>query len=253
MWDPERYLDYAEERARPFRELIARVDISAPRRVVDLGCGPGNLTLELARRWPSAALEAMDSSPEMVNAAKSRGIDARQGDVRDWVPRPGADVVVCNACLHWIPEHRALLRRWVGSLERGAVIAVQVPGNFDAPSHVLARELTQEPTWASRLSGVLPAGRVVDDAAGYAGMMSVAGCLVDAWETVYVQRMDGADGVLDWLSGTALVPVKRVLGERDWQSFRSELLPRLAMAYPRSPDGVVWFPFRRVFFVARVR
>lgn len=254
MWDPDKYLDYAEQRARPFHDLVAHIEARAPRRVVDLGCGPGNLTLSLRQRWPMAALEAMDLSPEMVNAAQSRGIDARRGDVRDWEPRPDTDVVVCNSVLHWVPNHRELLKDWVGQLYRGAYIAAQMPANFVAPSHVLIRELVALPKWARLLAGV-QACEVgdVDDPLAYAQLLHGCGCGVDAWETTYLQRMIGKDPVLEWLRGTALRSIEQALEPEDWARFRLQLAALLSKAYPAQTDGVVWFPFRRIFFVARVR
>lgn len=116
MWDPDVYLAFSGHRNRPFYELVSRVGLERARRVVDLGCGPGHLTRYLARRWPGAVIEALDSSPEMVAAAAERGIDATTGDLRDWKPKPDTDVVVSNAALHWVPEHSDLLVRWVDEL-----------------------------------------------------------------------------------------------------------------------------------------
>lgn len=254
MWDPDAYLGFEHLRARPFYDLIARIDTRSPQRVVDVGCGPGHLTIALARRWPAAALEAIDSSPEMVAAAKSRGIDARLCDVAAWTPQPDTDVVVCNAVLQWVPEHKELLRRWAAQLARGAWIAMQVPGNFTQPSHTLVRELASEPRWQVALGPALPVdGDTVDDPVSYADLMATSGCAVDAWETTYVQRLDGPDPVLEWIGGTVLRPIRAALEDQAWDQFRAELAPRLRKAYPPRPDGTTWFPFRRVFVVARVR
>jgi trans-aconitate 2-methyltransferase len=205
MWDPATYLMFDDHRARPFGELVARIRASTPRRVVDLGCGPGNLTESLASRWPSATLEAFDSSPEMVAAARERGIPASVGDVADWHPAPDTDVAVCNAVLQWVPEHPALLRRWAGELPSGAWLAMQVPGNFAAPSHAIARALAAEPRWRD-LVGALRDADAVLDPSDYASLLADAGCAVDAWETTYVQRLTGPDAVLEWITGTALRP-----------------------------------------------
>lgn len=147
MWNPDVYLTYADHRGRPFFDLLSRVNSRRPRRIVDLGCGPGNLTETLAVRWPDAAIEAWDSSPEMVAAARERGVDAQVGDVRDWAPASDTDVVVSNATLHWVPEHPQLLVRWAGQLGADSWIAFQVPGNFDAPSHQAVRDLVRQPDW----------------------------------------------------------------------------------------------------------
>jgi trans-aconitate 2-methyltransferase len=252
MWDPAKYLDYADLRGRPFHELTSRIDAAAPRRVVDLGCGPGNLTVSLAKRWPDAVLEAGDNSPEMVAAARATGLDARVLDVRDWVPKPDTDVVVSNAVLQWVPDHRDLIRRWVTELPSGAWLAVQVPGNFLAPSHALVRQLATTPEWAPELAEtVLREDDAVDGPSEYAELLAAAGCAVDAWETTYVQRLTGQDAVLEWITGTALRPVKAALAPAAWTRFRDQLAPRLNAAYPPRKDGTTWFEFRRVFFVAK--
>lgn len=133
MWNPDAYLSFADQRGRPFFELLSRVRADAPRRVADLGCGPGNLTATLAQRWPQADIEALDSSPEMVRAARERGIDADVGDVSDWTPKPGTDVVISNATLQWVPDHPQLLVRWAGELAPRSWIAMQVPGISTRP------------------------------------------------------------------------------------------------------------------------
>lgn len=253
MWDPGKYLDYADLRGRPFHDLVARIGHPAPRRVVDLGCGPGNLTKTLALRWPGAVLEASDNSPEMVAAAREAGIDAENVDVRDWSPREDTDVVVTNAVLQWVPEHRDLLRKWVAALPSGAWLAMQVPGNLNAPSHVLMRQLAASGEWAERLRGAnLRDADAVDDPIDYANLFAELGCRVDAWETTYAQRLTGTDAVLEWITGTALRPVKAVLGDAEWTRFRAQLAPMLDEVYPPRPDSTTWFPFRRVFAVATI-
>lgn len=251
MWDPAKYLMFDDHRSRPFDELVARIGVQAPRRVVDLGCGPGNLTETLAKRWPAAILEAFDSSAEMVAAARERGLAASVRDVVDWHPSPDTDVAVCNAVLQWVPGHPALLTRWAGELPAGAWLAMQVPGNFSAPSHAAVRALAASPSWRSRLGGVLRPEDAVLEPGEYAELLASAGCAVDAWETTYLQRLTGADAVLEWITGTALRPVRAALSDAEWSEFRAELTPRLRAFYPQRADGTTWFPFRRVFVVAR--
>ena len=251
LWDPQVYLARRDERARPFYDLLARVHAESPRAVVDLGCGPGNLTELLRQRWPSALVRALDSSPEMVAAARETGIDAQLGDVTQWRPDPDADVVLCNAVLQWVPGHPDLLRRWAAELPPGAWLAVQVPANFDAPSHAAARSLVEQPHWRDRIGGSLRGPDAVLDAAGYAELLADAGCAVDAWESTYLHQLAGPDPVLDWMTGTALRPVRSALDDEGWASFRAELAPQLRLAYPARADGTTWLPFRRVFAVAR--
>ncbi|MGV9676354.1 trans-aconitate 2-methyltransferase [Nocardia sp. NPDC003482] len=252
MWDPQQYLAFDDHRSRPFFELLARVRAEHPRRVADLGCGPGHLTVALRERWPDAVVEASDSSPQMVAAARARGITAELLDVRDWRPEPDTDVVVCNAVLQWVTGHTALLTEWARALPAGAWLAIQVPGNFDAASHRCIRELAGADAWRERLepTGVTQARNVLDPE-GYASVLAAAGCAVDAWETTYLQRLTGPDPVLKWVSGTALRPVRAVLDDTEWERFTGELGAMLRAAYPQQPDGTTWLPFRRVFAVAR--
>lgn len=242
MWDPQQYLAYADERGRPFFDLLSRVDARDPRLVVDLGCGPGNLTATLAQRWPGVRIDAVDSSPEMVAAARANGVDARVFDLREWTPPSEVDVVVSNAVLQWVPDHAELLRRWVAAMPAGSWLAVQMPGNFDSPAQRLARELAPS---------VEPTTQALSPQA-YAELLTTDGCTVTAWETTYLHQLTGEDPVLQWLSGTALRPVRAALDDDAWHAFREQLAPRLREAYPQRDDGTTWFPFRRVFFTARV-
>ncbi|MEV1291522.1 trans-aconitate 2-methyltransferase [Pseudonocardia sp. NPDC049635] len=252
-WDPGLYRSFDDHRSRPFRDLLARVgplDPALP-RVVDAGCGPGHLTGLLAGRWPEARVEAFDSSPEMVAAARAAGIVATRADVRDWTPPPDTGAIITNAVLQWVPGHPEVLRRWTTALAPGAWLAMQVPGNFDAPSHALTREVAALPRWRNRLS--LRGTETVLHPGGYAELLSAAGGDVDVWETTYLHRLDGEDPVLRWISGTALRPVRDALDEGGYTAFVDELAPRLRGAYPPDAEGYTWFPFRRVFAVARKR
>jgi trans-aconitate 2-methyltransferase len=252
MWNPGVYLAFADHRGRPFFDLLSRVGAEKPRRVVDLGCGPGNLTVTLAQRWPDAVIEAWDSSPEMVEAARERGVDAQVGDVRAWTPQADTDVVVSNATLQWVPVHPELLVRWAGQLATGSWIAMQVPGTFDAPAHRVVRELAQRENWSEPLRNLPSRDGRVDSPSGYAELLTDAGCAVDAWETTYIHELTGENPVLEWMTGTALRPVKSRLTEPQWQQFRRELIPLLDDAYPARADGRTFFPFRRIFVVAQV-
>ncbi|MEH1166079.1 trans-aconitate 2-methyltransferase [Micromonospora sp. CPCC 205539] len=255
MWDPTTYLRYGDERSRPFHDLVARIPAEHPRTVVDLGCGPGHLTATLAGRWPASRVLGLDSSPEMIDRARALDapVEFTIADVRDWRPTGDEDVVVTNAALQWVPGHQELLRRWAVDLPAGAWLAMQVPGNFAAPSHQALRDVASHPAWRAELAPLLRADPV-DDPADYAASLTDAGCAVDAWETTYVHLLPAdpaADHpVLTWMDGTALRPVRAALDAAAWSDFRAELGVRLTAAYPVR-QGQVYFPFRRVFVVAR--
>ncbi|WP_412538987.1 trans-aconitate 2-methyltransferase [Longispora sp. K20-0274] len=250
MWDPNAYARYGDERSRPFFELVARIGATAPRAVVDLGCGPGNLTAALASRWPGAAVSGLDSSPEMIEKARaSADLDFAVADVNDWTPGPEVDVIVSNAVLQWVPGHEELLRRWSRALPADGWLAFQVPGNFAAHSHETLRALAFEEPWRDLLEQ--PRVAPVLDAAGYAELFLAEGLTVDAWQTTYVHLLPAADvhPVLTWMEGTALRPVRARLDDAHWAAFRAELAARLAVSYP-TVHGVVPFPFTRIFCVA---
>ena len=249
-WDPTRYLTFGDERSRPFLDLVARIHAEAPRHVVDLGCGTGHLTALLARRWPDAQVEGVDSSPEMVGAADPlSGVTCRVGDLRDWAPDEPVDVLVTNAALQWVPGHLDLLPRLVGGVAPGGWFALQVPGNFDEPSHVRRAQLAADPRFAPHLDGV--ATPDAHPAEVYLRALLDLGCEVEAWETTYLHVLKGPDPVFAWIAGTAAGPTLQALPEALRTEFADELKATLRVAYPASPHGTV-LPFRRVFAVARV-
>jgi trans-aconitate 2-methyltransferase len=255
MWDTTQYLRFGGERARPFFDLIASVGADKPGFVVDMGCGPGNLTATLAERWPSATVVGVDSSAEMIEAAQARvkpadapGLSFMRDDIRHWKPQALPDVIVSNAVLQWVPEHREVLADWASWLPDEGWLAVQVPGNFDQPSHVLLRELAEAARWRPFLKDV-NLTRKSADPADYAGLLAQAGCEVDAWETTYLHILQGPDPVLEWIKGTGLRPVLAVLDAEQAADFLADYGEQLREAYPRQPFGTV-FPFRRIFAVA---
>ncbi|WP_307816459.1 methyltransferase domain-containing protein [Nocardioides limicola] len=244
-WDPERYLRYADERGRPFVELLARIPAAAPGTVVDLGCGAGNLTALLLRRWPDAQVRGIDSSPEMIDRARrdQPGIGFEVGDLAAWSGT--ADVLIANASLQWVPGHLELLPHlWT----RTQCLAFSVPGNFDEPSHTIRRDLAAEPAYAPHTAGVaVPASH---DPSTYLEILTAAGARVDAWETTYLHVLTGTDPVFEWVSGTGARPTLAALPPDLRAEFVKEFKRRLAAAYPPDPEGRVVLPFRRIFVVA---
>src|SRR6478672_4643975 len=233
QWDPDRYLVYADERGRPFVDLLARVGAQDPTRVVDLGCGPGKLTALLAARWPAADVLGVDSSPEMVaRAAGVAGIRVAQGDARTWRPDAPADVLFSNATYQWVPDHLDLLPTLVRQVAPGGWFAVQVPGNHGEPSHVLLHDLAADPRF-------------------YADALRDLGLEVDAWETTYLHLLTGEDPVFTWISGTGARPTLQALPDDLRPVFVEEYKALLRDAYPPGRHGTT-LPFRRVFVVARV-
>lgn len=271
QWEPSTYAQFSDLRERPFFDLISRIGAESPRTIVDLGCGPGNLTAALAGRWPSASVLGLDNSAQMIEQARTLlgseyigkddggasagaltnpmpGLAFDLGDIASWVPAGDTDVVVSNAALQWVPEHRELMSGWLASLRPGAWLGVQVPGNFDAPSHVLMRELAEGPRWRQLLVGVLRHDDAVGEPAEYHDLFLRAGARVDVWETSYNHLLHGETPVLNWVRGTGLRPVLAALGPTERTKFEQEYAALLADAYPAGEFGTV-FPFRRIFMV----
>ncbi|MFD8478908.1 methyltransferase domain-containing protein [Kitasatospora sp. NPDC059673] len=257
-WDAHQYLRYAEERIRPLGELLARVPELPPRpTVLDLGCGPGNSTAVLRRRWPGARLLGLDTSPALLEAARTTGepsAEYRLQDVTAYDPAPERpDLIASNAALHWMDtptaDHLTLLPRWAAALRPGGVIAFQLPGNFAAPSHTLLAELRGSARWRERLGTVRPDASC-HAPARYLEALLAAGCTADVWETTYLTVLQGPDPVLEWVKGTTLRPVlERLPDPAERQEFLAEYGSLLREAYPATDHGTV-FPFRRVFAVA---
>jgi trans-aconitate 2-methyltransferase len=246
-WDPEQYAKYADERGRPFFDLTARIAAGHAAYLVDLGCGDGALTAELARRWPGVRVTGVDSSPEMLAKAPD-GISTVLADIAEWEPDAPVDVLVSNAALQWVPEHGELLPRFASWLAPGGWIALQVPGNYANPHFEVLRELARSPRWADRVPQV-PRSRVLEPA-DYLDRLAAAGCTVDAWETTYLHVLHGPDAVLEWTRGTALRPILAALSTVEGAGFTAEYGAALRDAYPERPYGTL-FPFRRIFVVGR--
>lgn len=249
-WDPETYMTFSKERTRPAMELLARVPVPSPKRVIDLGCGPGNSTALLAARWPEADIEGLESSPEMLAKARAFGTRARfvEAEVESWTPRAQYDVVFSNATLHWIGAHGALLPRLMGRVAERGVLAFQVPRNFEAPSHRLMREVAADGPWAAKLEDARPVNVLSPEE--YYDILAPVSASLDIWETCYLHVLEGEDPVFDWVSGTGLRPFVQRLDPGERENFLGAYRARLREAYPQRADGKTLFPFQRLFAVA---
>ncbi|KRC87303.1 trans-aconitate methyltransferase [Terrabacter sp. Root85] len=260
-WDPRQYAVFAGHRGRPFADLLARVDADDPALVVDLGCGPGELTLGLAHRWPGARIIGVDSSPEMLERARALDADGRvewvEASAEDWDPTESGgsvDVLVTNATLQWVPSHLCLIPSWLESLAPGGTFAMQVPANFDAPSHRLMREVAAHHPRADDLRPGLDRAQAVARPETYAALLLDRAADVDVWQTTYQHVLtaepDSPHPVLEWVRGTGLRPVLGVLDGDERDAFVTDYERELETAYPRRAFGVL-FPFTRTFAVAR--
>lgn len=267
-WDPGLYETFADDRGRPFGDLLTRVRADRPHCVVDLGCGPGGLTSGLRERWPGAALVGVDSSPEMIERARADFPDLtwEVADLARYVLPADVDVVVTNATLQWVPEHLTQVDRLAGEIPAGGWFAMQVPGNFTAPSHDLMRVAAREVDPSGALADAVRQRPAAHDPQVYADHLQDAGLEPDAWETTYLHRLrvdpasPGTHPVLTWVSGTGLRPWLAALDAADGVRDGADSPGPLRAAYLRTyagllheayplRDGVATLPFRRVFAV----
>jgi trans-aconitate 2-methyltransferase len=250
MRDPNQYARFSDERSLPFFTLLSRVPDGDYRDAVDLGCGNGSLTKAIAERWPDAHVVGLDNSPQMLAGAAAYKIDGRldfiQGDIAAY--NQPADLIFSNAALQWLDGHERLIPRLAALVRPGGAIAVQMPSNFEAPSHLLLEETARNGPWTSklkdwRLQSVQPLAWYVEQLLGL-------GLRVDAWETTYYFVLQGDDPVMEWVKGTQMQPILSLLDEAEQRAFCEAYAERVRRAYPPSKAGTV-FPFKRIFFVGR--
>jgi trans-aconitate 2-methyltransferase len=250
-WDPVRYERFAAERAAPFHDLLSLVRPVPGGRVVDLGCGGGELTAQLHRRLVAAETLGLDGSPAMLERAAGRagdGLRFEQGDIADFTDA-GWDVVFSNAALHWLPDQEGLLRRLVAGLNPGGQLAVQMPANHDHPSHVVAAEVAGTEPFRTALEGYRrePPVREPEWYALLLDRLGVADQHVRL--QVYLHHLAARDDVVEWVRGTLLTDYQARMPEELFAQFlatyRERLLPLLENARPYP------YPFKRVLFWGR--
>ena len=249
-WNPDQYHKFQTERSAPFYDLLALVELRPNPKVVDLGCGTGELTRQLADQLPNSDVTGLDTSPQMLEAARAASLERpglvfEQGDqaslTGSW------DLIFSNAALHWSENHTDLIPFLFSRLNPGGQLAVQVPSNHNHISHQIYRETAAEDRFKSILHGfqryapVLP----IDE---YATILFSAGAEeIIVFEKVYAHVLEDADAVVEWISGTALVPYFERLGVHK-DAFVDSIRTKMRSAMPGSP---VFFPFRRILFSAR--
>ena len=249
-WSPSLYSRFEDERTRPARDLLAQVPLESPRRVVDMGCGPGNSTELLVERWPGAPVIGLDSSPAMLDEARKRlpSVTFDIADANVWAPDTGTDLVFANAIYQWVPDHLQVLPRVLAALPQGGVLGVQMPDNVAEPSHQLMRDVAASGPWAERLKGaargMLPSTRTYYDA------LKPYAARIDIWHTIYNHVLADASAIVEWVRSTGLRPFLDPLTEPERATFLADYTARIAKAYPPTVDGKVLLRFPRLFIVA---
>lgn len=252
-WNPALYLRFAQERTRPASDLLARVEHPGPTRVVDLGCGPGNSTELLVQRFPQAHVLGVDNSAAMLAQARERLPDLAfdQADIADWAPSQAPDLIYANAALQWVGGHAQLIPRLFAALAPAGVLAVQMPDNFNEPSHRLMREVAALPQFAPHIAAKVAAGRAILGIHDYYDLLAPLARQVDVWHTIYQHPMTDARAIVQWLRSTGLKSFVDPLPEALQSAFLEEYERRVALAYPARADGLRLLAFPRLFIVAK--
>jgi len=251
-WSAKQYLKFEDERTRPARDLLAQVPLDRPGLVYDLGCGPGNSTALLIERFPQAEIVGVDSSVDMLAAARKRLPRHRfiEADLATWRPEEHCHLLYSNAAFQWVPRHLAVLEEVCGTLSPGGVLAVQMPDNLNEPVHLLAGETALDGPWAGRLSHVAEAREAIAKPEHYYDRLRPSITRVEIWHTIYNHPLDGAPGIVAWIASTGLRPYLDLLDEDEQRQFIEGYTSRVAEAYPLREDGKALLRFPRLFIVA---
>lgn len=250
-WSASQYVKFEDERTRPARELLARVPLPLAASAIDIGCGPGNSTELIAARYPAAKVTGMDSSADMLAAARQRLPAATfiEADVATWMPREPVDLIFANAAFQWVPGHIEVVVRLMGRLTPGGVIALQVPDNQDEPSHVAMRATAAEGPWAPKFQTPI-AREVIPGVDAYYDRLAPMSGHVDIWRTTYHHVLADIPAIVEWVKGTGLRPFLDRLDAAERAAFIAAYQAKLAEAYPQRVDGRVLFRFPRLFVLA---
>lgn len=253
-WNATQYLKFEDERTRPCHDLASRVPFRHPRKIVDLGCGPGNSTAVLASLFPESHLIALDSSADMIEKARTKlpDIQFTVTDLNSFTPSEPVDLYFSNAVLHWLSSADRVntMTRLIGSQASGGVFAFQVPDNLDEPSHEAMRQTAANGPWAKTL-GSLQGGRdTFQTPREVYDVLKPLCSNIDIWHTTYYHVLDNHQAIVEWLKSSGLKPFIDPLSPEERAAFLDAYLNRLKESYPSCNDGKVILRFPRFFMVA---
>jgi trans-aconitate 2-methyltransferase len=285
-WSARQYVAYEEERTRPARDLLAAVPASGVSIAIDIGCGPGNSTELLAARYPAARITGIDTSADMIAAARARlpALCFELADIRAWAyasshegaerpdsPRGGSgtfDLVFANAVLQWVPGHAELFPALAAKLNAGGWLAVQVPDNLDEPAQTLMRTIAEDGPWNRKLAGADRSRVRIEPAAWYHRVLRDSCSWIEVWRTTYYHPLAGSEAIVEWFRGTGLQPFLAPLDAHERVEYLARYTRAIESAYPAPAAGTVadstvadgtaaeptvLLPFPRLFVVARRR
>lgn len=251
-WSSEQYLKFENQRTQPAIDLVRRISITEPKKIVDVGCGPGNSTNVLAKQFPQAQIIGVDNSENMIVAAKSSysNLNFKVCDAGKGLNLLGNDydIVFSNACIQWIPNHKSLISNMMELLRSGGELAVQTPMNYDEPIHKIISEISTSKKWKNKFSTHRVFYNLTQSE--YYDLLSQISVSFTMWETVYFHRMSSHQSIMEWYRGTGLRPYLSALPENEKALFEKEVFEEVVKAYPVQANGEIIFKFPRLFFIA---
>lgn len=253
-WNPKGYLTFSSARTQPAVDLASRILHTGPKKALDVGCGPGNSTAVLKARFPGCEILGIDSSANMIDAAKAQHPQCAFAlcDAGRELHTLGQtfDVVFSNACIQWIPDHPNLLKNMVSLLNPGGVLAVQTPMNDEEPAQLIIARVANSPRWKGCFQETSFFHNLTPEA--YYNLLCGLAAQVTMWHTIYYHVMDSHQAIADWYRTTAMKPYLDVLSQNEQEAFEAEILEQLQQAYPVQENGKILFCFRRFFFLAAI-
>lgn len=252
-WNPDLYLKFDKERIQPSVDLVARIDNLQPKRIIDIGCGPGNSTQILYKKWSESDIIGADNSPAMIKRAtedypnqKWILFDAGVDNLNEKF-----DLVFSNATIQWIPNHDKLLKRFADLLNDSGVLAVQLPQFFDMPLGKAISEIGKQSKWIDAAKGVDNLF-TINSASYYYDHLAKYFCMIDIWTIDYYHVMESQSSILEMIRTTGLKPyLERIADNNDKKQFETLVLEKIKQDYLLQNNGKVLFPFKRLFFVAK--
>ena len=252
-WNPDLYLKFDKERIQPSIDLVSRIHIFNPARIIDIGCGPGNSTQILVQKWPDSVVIGVDNSPAMIEKAR------RDYPNQDWQILDAGkdkiegnyDIVFSNATIQWIPDHVNLLKRFHDLLSENGLVAVQIPMFWDMPIGKAILNFAANSRWNSVAKEVI-ALFTIHDYHFYYDNLSELYHSIDIWESNYIHILDSHFSILEMIRSTALRPfLDRLADDTEKKDFEDMVLKEIIKDYPLQKNGKVLFPFKRLFFTAK--
>ena len=252
-WNPELYLKFDKERTQPSLDLVSRINFENPKRIIDVGCGPGNSTQILSKRWHDAIITGVDNSPAMIEKARRdfpnqqwKILDASKDEIEGKY-----DIIFSNAAIQWIPDHFNLFKKFHKILSNKGLFAVQIPLFFNMPIGKSIARIAKDHRWSFKTEEVIKLF-TIHNSSTYYNYLSELFTSVEMWETDYMHIMDSHFSILEMMRSTGLKPyLNKLESDALQKKFEDEVYKNIKNDYPLQKNGKVLFPFKRLFFIAK--